>query len=60
MDLSLERIAAAADRDPRLRLAIRLRVVLLWPRRGRRQPAARAFIEFVRDEAGRGRRAKRG
>ena len=35
----------------RLRPAIRLQVTLLWPRRGRRPPAARAFIEFVRREA---------
>jgi LysR family transcriptional activator of glutamate synthase operon len=35
-----------------LRPAIRLPVTLLWPRRGRRPPAARAFIEFVRREAG--------
>ena len=35
-----------------LRPAIRLPVTLLWPSRGRRPPAARAFIEFVRREAG--------
>jgi DNA-binding transcriptional LysR family regulator len=36
-----------------LRPAIRLPVALLWPRRGRRPPAARAFIDFVRREAAR-------
>ena len=41
-----------------LRPAIRLPVTLLWPRRGRRPPAARAFIDFVREEAGGGRRAR--
>ena len=42
-----------------LRPSVRLPVTLLW-RRGRRQPpAARAFIEFVRREAGGSARAKR-
>ncbi len=34
-----------------LRPAVKLPATLLWPRRRRQSPAARAFIDFVRDES---------